>query len=81
VYTAFVKNVTISLPDGVLEQLRERARGEKKSLNQWLRELLSKEAETADDWAQSFLALSRELAQNEAPRTWNREEAYAERLR
>jgi len=81
VHTIFVKNVTISLPEAVLENLREQARREKKSLNQWLRELLSKEASEDDGWAQSFLTHSDELARNEGARIWNREDAYAERLR
>jgi hypothetical protein len=81
VYTDIVKNVTISLPEQVLEDLRERARAEKKSLNQWLRELLSKEVAHDDGWARSFLELSDELARDNGTRIWDREEAYAERLR
>jgi len=81
VYTDFVKNVTISLPEAVLEKLRERARSEKKSLNQWLRELLSKETDQDDGWSRSFLELADELSRDEGTRVWNREDAYAERLR
>lgn len=81
VYTNIVKNVTISLPEGVLENLRERARNDKKSLNQWLREVLSREAAEDDGWARAFLELSDELARNEGARIWSREEAYVERLR
>ena len=81
VYTKFVKNVTISLPDGVLEKLRDRAAAEKKSLNQWLRELLSKETEEDDGWSRTLLELSDEISANQGPRVWNREDAYADRLR
>ena len=80
-YTSFVRNVTISLPDEVLEKLRERASAEKKSLNSWLRELLTKETDEDDGWARSFIALSNELSRNEGPRTWSREDAYGERIR
>jgi len=76
-----MKKVTISLPEAVLEQLGERARGENKPLNQWLRELLSKEVGHEDGWAHSFEALANGLARNEGALTWNREEIYSERLR
>ncbi|MDR3688416.1 MAG: hypothetical protein P4L46_03485 [Fimbriimonas sp.] len=76
-----MKNVTISLPEGVLEKLRERASSERKSLNQWLRELLAKEVDADSGWSRSFLELADELARDGGPRTWNREDAYAERLR
>jgi hypothetical protein len=76
-----VKNVTISLPESVLENLRERARNERKSLNQWLRDLLSKEAEADDGWARTVLELSDEFSVDGGERVWNREEAYAERVR
>jgi len=81
VYTCVVKNVTISLPEPVLEGLRARARAEQKSLNAWLRELLSKEVKQSSNWVEEFNRIA-DAATVTAPEwKWSREETYAERLR
>ncbi len=80
VYTWLVKNVTISLPDSVLEALRERASAERKSLNSWLRELLSREVQQGSNWADEFNRLADEIAVKAPEWKWNREDTYAERL-
>jgi plasmid stability protein len=84
VYTLFVKNVTISLPDEVLDKLRQRARESEKSLNAWLRDLLTREVAPADqDW-QEFRRIAKEIREEQANRLrpdwkWNREEIYEDR--
>jgi len=82
VYTNIVKNVTISLPEGVLEALRLRADSERMSLNAWLRELLSREVQQeSTNWSDTFLELSGRLSKPAPEWTWSRDETYAERLR
>jgi hypothetical protein len=81
VYTEFVKNLTISLPEAVLESLREQARAERKSLNAWVRELLSREVQQDSKWAEELNRLSDEIAVHAPTWTWNREDTYAERIR
>jgi hypothetical protein len=81
VYTYFVKNVTISLPESVLEALRERAAAERKSLNGWLRELLSKEAAQNSNWAEEFNRIAEEISVRTPDWKWSREDTYAKRIR
>jgi plasmid stability protein len=81
VYTMFVRNVTISLPDNVLEALRDRAKNEHKSLNAWLRDLLSKEIQETSPWAEEFNRIADEITVKAPEWKWNREDTYAERIR
>jgi hypothetical protein len=81
-----VRNVTISLPEATLEALREKAQANGKSLNAWLRELLSREVQADSGWADEVHRLSDRCAEmvreaNPEPWTWSREEIYEERLR
>ncbi len=78
-YTEFVKNVTISLPESVLEKLRKKAKESNQSLNAWLREVLTQEVE-GDNWAEEYLKLSESTSTTREPWMWNREELYEERL-
>ncbi|MEZ0326586.1 MAG: ribbon-helix-helix protein, CopG family [Fimbriimonas sp.] len=80
-----MKNVTISLPDNVLEELRQEAKAEDKSLNAWLREVLSAHASRNTGWFDDLLATVDRVAAIEPagqaePWTWNREDIYRERL-
>jgi hypothetical protein len=80
-----VKNLTISLPESTLEALREKAKSNGKSLNAWLRELLSREAIPDTSWLDA-MRRSADSCANSVPDagrsawTWNREEIYEERL-
>ena len=75
-----MKNVTISLPEEVLEALRDRARAQKMSLNAWLRDLLVLEANQTDP-SESFGTFADRVAESTKSYTWRREDAYEERLR
>ena len=75
-YTNIVKNVTISLPDEVLETLRDRARADKLSLNAWLRKLLTSEAAADENPAKQILAVAEEIAVYAPKWKWNRDEAH-----
>ena len=46
-YTDFVKNVTISLDEKLLEQVRERAQTMGKSLNEYVRDLFDEDVNAA----------------------------------
>ena len=81
VYTESVKNLTVSLPDAVLESLREKARTERVSLNALVRELLSREVQQDSNWAESFNRLADEVTVTSPEWNWSREETYAERVR
>jgi hypothetical protein len=81
VYTDSVRNVTISLPDNVLEALRDRAKAEHMSLNAWLRDLLSKEIQQTSSWAEDFNRIADEITAKAPEWKWKREDTYAERIR
>ncbi len=80
VYTEFVKNVTISLPEDVLERLRDRAKEADKSLNAWLRDVLSREAGGGQEWFDNLMVTIDQISGPREPWTWNREDIYRERL-
>lgn len=81
VYTDFVKNVTISLPDHTLEALREKARSSGKSLNAWLGEILKREATTDQAWMEDFERVTSACADQVSGNwRWNREEVHEERI-
>ncbi len=78
-----MRNVTISLPDTVIEALREKAKANGKSLNAWLRELLSREVEPDASWLEEITQISQMCAQSAKTGSnwkWHREEAHEERL-
>ena len=50
VYTVFVKNVTISLDDHLLEKCREFARNQGKSFNELVRDLLRTTVDDRQEW-------------------------------
>jgi hypothetical protein len=72
----FVRNVTISLPDHVLDLLRERARNERMSLNAWLRHLLTEEVKNEGDWYAQHEKIADDIATACPSWSWNREEIY-----
>lgn len=76
-----MKNLTISLPEPVLEALRVRAKAEHKSLNAWARELLSREVQQDSNWARELKEILDRVAGTAPEWKWDREETYAERLR
>ncbi len=81
-YTEFVKNLTITLPEAVLEAVRERAKADRKSMNTWVRELVSREVYLDSRWTEELLRLVDKATVTAPPEwKWNREETYAERLR
>jgi hypothetical protein len=79
VYTKLVKNVTISLPEEVLEALRQKARDSNKSLNAWLRDFLTSKVEEPEDWFCEYRRVAGQVAAPAEPWTWSREETYEER--
>ncbi len=80
-YTDFVKNVTISLDEDLLARSREKARDQGVSFNQWVRDLISREAQ-ADRRAelQRFYDLADSLnIRLEGGKPYTREEAHERR--
>jgi hypothetical protein len=80
VYTAFVKNVTISLPESVWEALRERARNRQKTLNALIGEVLTRETNDDTAWLRDFEAATEAHSVEARAWNWNRDDTYADRL-
>lgn len=80
VYTEFVRNVTISLPEAVWEALRDRAKDHRKSLNAFIGEILARETSGNAAWLRDFEAATESHAVTAQPWEWNREDTYANRL-
>ena len=77
-----MRNLTVSLPEGVLDRLRVLAAEKKLSVNRFVREVLSDvTAEPNQNWEAEHDALLKEIGSRTREGTWNREEVYAERLR
>lgn len=76
-----MKNVTITLPEDVIDRVRSRAAESRVSMNRFLRDLISRATATADeDWPAKHRKLLDEMPPHKREGTWNREEIYAERL-
>jgi len=81
VYTGFMKNVTITIPDDVHQSLRGEASRKQLSLNALVREILSEHAiPEADDVAAEHARLVVAIGTGPNSWKWNREELYEERL-
>lgn len=78
-YTDFVRNVTISLPEEVLEAHRQKAMEHKMSLNKWLRmQLAESVAIPSSSPTESILSVIREVGPAPKSWSWNRAELYDE---
>ncbi len=76
-----MKNLTVSLPEAVLDRLRVLAAGRKLSVNRFVREVLSDVTKEPDqDWTREHEALLSEIGSRPRDGSWNREEIYKERL-
>ena len=73
VYTGFVKNVTLSAEDSLIERARLRAANEKKTLNAAFREWLQRYA-GADTGQAEFSELMRQLSHVRTTRRFSRDE-------
>ena len=80
VYTPFVKNVTISLPEPIWEALRDRARDNQKSLNGFIGDILARESNGDSAWLVEFESATETHSVETSPWKWNREDTYADRL-
>jgi hypothetical protein len=73
VYTVYVKNITLSADDGLIEQARLLARSQHKTLNamfrEWLQQLTSQSG-----GAQEYDALMKRLKHVQAGRRFSRDE-------
>lgn len=76
-----MKNLTISLPEGVLDRLRVAAAERKVSMNRFVGDLI-RNATGVDEssWVENHRRLHREIGLKLREGTWNREEIYAERI-
>lgn len=77
-YTFFVKNVTISLDEILLEKARERARRQGKSFNELVRELLARESngDPLESLARFFEVADQLGGRSEDGKPLSREEAH-----
>jgi len=73
VYTAFVKNITLSADESLIERARLIAKSQRKTLNAAFREWLENFTAQAGD-AQEFDALMNRLRHVKAGRRFNRDE-------
>jgi len=80
VYTSFVKNVTISLPETVWAALKDRAKEDRKSLNAFIGDILAKETSGDAAWLRDFEAATEAHSVSGQAWKWNREDSYADRL-
>lgn len=78
--TKLVKNVTISLPEAVWAALRDRAKEDRKSLNAFIGELLTRETSSDATWLRDFEAATE--AHSTYADEWkrSREDTYADRV-
>lgn len=80
-YTDFVKNVTISLPDAVWARLREEAADARMSLNAYVRRQLSGPVQSHENSVGVRIArLARELGPSSVPTKFDRNAMYEELL-
>jgi hypothetical protein len=73
VYTVFVKNITLSADEDLIERARSVAREQRRTLNEAFREWLTQFTQSAGD-AQGFDALMTRLRSVNAGRRFSREE-------
>ena len=71
---AFMKNITLSADDSLIERARQTARAQHKTLNQAFREWLEQYAHPEPDRAAEYEALMKRLSYVKAGRQFTREE-------
>ena len=77
-----MRNLTVSLPEGVLDRLRVLAAERKLSVNKFVGEVLRSVTDEPNfDWQADHEALIKEIGARPRVGTWNREEIYADRFR
>jgi hypothetical protein len=69
-----MRNITLSADDILIEQARQTARAQHKTLNQAFREWLEQYARTESDRAEEYEALMKRLAYVKAGRKFTRQE-------
>ena len=80
-YTLIVRNLTVSLPDAILEALRAKARASGKSLNAWVGEVLQREAVVDSTWAEDLSRITAACAEQvRSDWKWNRQDLYENRV-
>lgn len=74
VYTEIMKNITLSADDSLIEQARQTARAQHKTLNQAFREWLEQYARPESDRVGEYDALMKRLSYVKAGRKFTRQE-------
>jgi hypothetical protein len=76
-----MRNLTVTLPENVLDRLRILAAEQKMSMNKYVRQLLSDVAREPDaNWQAEHAALLEKFGNQKRLSDWTREEIYEERL-
>lgn len=75
-----MKNITLSLPDSLLEKLKDKAHEKKISLNKLARQVLEKEVENPDSWYEEYQKVKAEVGPAPKSWKWNRDELYEDML-
>jgi hypothetical protein len=77
-----VRNLTVSLPEDVIDKLRVLAAEQKTSVNRFVGTVLRNVVgESGSDWREDHQALLDEIGSRPRSGKWSREEVYAERLK
>lgn len=76
-----VKNLTISIPEALMDRLRLMAAAKKQSVNRFVGDVLRQAVhEPGSDWGAAHVALFEEIQGLRSDGPWEREEIYRHRV-